>query len=409
MDATKDRHNTVPPDKQKNIDNEESSIKYRSEYSPLRTPPPRNAVFLIDESTYQPVMPKTTHWSIGWADLMMTMFVLFLSMFIYQATHKDFLVSDELEIIGGETSDALEISQEGSGFPFVPVKPSAPLVTSGTVKKVESARLQDLDKEVFFDDPQGKSLEQIKENVLQPLPPLKKDGQDDIVDSPELVSKKADDGSLIEPGYPAPSAIEKVEPILLEDKKDPSTPPASNSYSEPVPPQPQKDVIHELFIINKENLENYDLGKFASIKLIPDKTVRIILTGDLLFATGSAELSQPAILSLRKIALAMENVPYMINVVGHTDNVPMRSQRFPSNWELSLTRASAVARFLIEDIGMNPNQFVVSGYSSYRPVYPNDNVVNRARNRRVEIIISKKLPQPSPANNQNFLQSETIQ
>jgi chemotaxis protein MotB len=92
----------------------------------------------------------------------------------------------------------------------------------------------------------------------------------------------------------------------------------------------------------------------------------------------------------------------MINIVGHTDNLPMRSNRFISNWELSVARASTVARFFIEEMDMNPNQFVVSGYSSYRPIVPNTTAENRAKNRRVEIIISKRLPNPLPVTAQNL-------
>lgn len=81
----------------------------------------------------------------------------------------------------------------------------------------------------------------------------------------------------------------------------------------------------------------------------------------------------------------------MINVIGHTDNQPMHSSRFATNWELSVVRASSVARFLIEKMGMDEKQFIVSGYGSNRPRRPNTNVINRAANRRVEIIISKRL------------------
>ena len=80
----------------------------------------------------------------------------------------------------------------------------------------------------------------------------------------------------------------------------------------------------------------------------------------------------------------------------------MRSGRYSSNWELSVARASSVARFLIEELDMNPNQFVVSGYASYRPLKPNTDTRNRAANRRVEIIISKKLPPPQPATPENI-------
>ncbi len=381
---------------QERYEPEPASVKYRSVYSPLRNPPPRNAVFLIDESIYRSVMPKTTHWSIGWADLMMTMFVLFLSMFVYQATHKDFLVNDEIEIIGGDTTDALEITEEGAaGFPFVPIKPSAPLITSGTIKKVEPMSIQDIDADaVFFDDPERQSLERIKQSVLKPLPSLEKD----VAKQTQLESQEAPVKTQVEP-------ITENEFGGIQDIQEPKP----VSAPKPVPIETKKDVIQEMFMVNKENLEAFNLEKFASIKLVPDKTVRIILSGDLLFAIGSAELSSSAISSLHKMALALQDTPYMINIVGHTDNIPMQSERFRSNWELSLTRASSVARFLIEVIGMSPNQFVVSGYSSYRPVAPNNNVANREKNRRVEIIISKKFPNPIPATESNLQQPDYIQ
>ena len=87
----------------------------------------------------------------------------------------------------------------------------------------------------------------------------------------------------------------------------------------------------------------------------------------------------------------------MIEVVGHTDNQSMRSDTFPSNWELSVARASSVARFFIEETDMNPNQFLVSGFSSYRPLHPNTTAQNRAANRRIEVIISNKYPQTAMA------------
>ena len=92
----------------------------------------------------------------------------------------------------------------------------------------------------------------------------------------------------------------------------------------------------------------------------------------------------------------------MINVIGHTDNQPMHSSRFASNWELSVVRASSVARFLIEEIEMDPTQFIVSGYGSNRPRRPNTNVINRAANRRVEIIISKRLAPAIKATSENL-------
>jgi chemotaxis protein MotB len=154
--------------------------------------------------------------------------------------------------------------------------------------------------------------------------------------------------------------------------------------------------------MSKGALKTNNLDKFAAIDIIPDKTMRIILTGDLFFALGESQLSEHAKASLRQIVTIIQQTPYMINVVGHTDNLPMRSKQFMSNWELSVARASSVARFLIDEMGMNPVQFVVSGYASYRPIAPNTTAENRAKNRRVEIIISKRLPNPLPATVENL-------
>jgi chemotaxis protein MotB len=82
----------------------------------------------------------------------------------------------------------------------------------------------------------------------------------------------------------------------------------------------------------------------------------------------------------------------------------VKSARFPSNWELSLARAGRVARLLIESTGLPPTQFRVTGYSFYRPLRPNTNDENRRINRRVEIVLSKELPQVQaipPANLQS--------
>ena len=65
--------------------------------------------FTIADSFYRSRLPRATHWSVAWSDLMMTMFILFLSMFVYQAAHKDFLVSDSPQVIGGSTTDAIEL------------------------------------------------------------------------------------------------------------------------------------------------------------------------------------------------------------------------------------------------------------------------------------------------------------
>jgi chemotaxis protein MotB len=77
-------------------------------------------------------------------------------------------------------------------------------------------------------------------------------------------------------------------------------------------------------------------------------------------------------------------------IVGHTDNVPIRSRRFPSNWELSAARGVTVARFLSEN-GMDANRIGAAGYADTQPVASNDADEGRAQNRRIEIVLMPNL------------------
>ena len=316
------------------------------------------AVFRIDDTTFNPSQPRTTHWSVAWSDLMMTMFVLFLVMYVYQLANEEFLQHKEPEVIGGDTTEALQsIDESGAAFPFAPIHPGIPLMTSGTIKKVESAQIEKMQEEQAVESP-GIMVAGRQEEIFP-------EDEDDI---------------------PAPDLMGSTQPE--EDILEPL--PLSHTQ----PEQAAQNQFQEIFTMSKNTLDSNNLGKFAAIDIVPDKTMRIILTSDLLFALGESEMSYNAESALKKVATAIQATPYMINIVGHTDNIPMRSYQFKSNWELSLARASTVARFLIEEMGMNPRQFVVSGYASYRPIRPNTTATNRSKNRRVEIIISKRLPQP---------------
>ncbi len=114
-----------------------------------------------------------------------------------------------------------------------------------------------------------------------------------------------------------------------------------------------------------------------------------VLTDDLLFASGQASLDGRASGLLGEIA-ALLNVDQVhpISVEGNTDNVPIHSGRFPSNWELSTARASTVVRFLIGH-GVGANRLTASGNADQRPVDPNTTAAGRARNRRVEIVLRR--------------------
>lgn len=130
----------------------------------------------------------------------------------------------------------------------------------------------------------------------------------------------------------------------------------------------------------------------SEVDLVKDQAVRIVLPADLLFDVGRADLKAEAVNSLIDVAELIKKTPYMVNVVGHTDNVPIHSEKFTTNWELSAIRACVVARFLIEEMKIPTYRFYVTGHSYNQPLKANDSVKHRTENRRVEIIITKEIP-----------------
>lgn len=105
------------------------------------------------------------------------------------------------------------------------------------------------------------------------------------------------------------------------------------------------------------------------------------------FATSRAELSATAHDILAEIGLALANVGNSVRIEGHTDDVPIHSDRFASNWELSTARATTVVRFMLERAGLQPKRLSAAGYAEYMPRVPGVSDAARARNRRVDLIV----------------------
>ena len=134
------------------------------------------------------------------------------------------------------------------------------------------------------------------------------------------------------------------------------------------------------------------LGKVSikdNIEVVPGKQdVRLRVPSGVMFERGLAELKPQARELLDALSPLLTEVPENdVQIDGHTDDAPLTNKAFPSNWELSSARASAVVRYYIDKHSMNPKRFCVRGYASVLPIYPNDTDANRAKNRRVEIIL----------------------
>ncbi|MBW2443305.1 MAG: OmpA family protein [Deltaproteobacteria bacterium] len=108
----------------------------------------------------------------------------------------------------------------------------------------------------------------------------------------------------------------------------------------------------------------------------------------LLFDFGKAEINPGGFTFLDKLAALIQKTPYPVRVEGHTDNVPIHTARYPSNWELSIARAVNVVKYFAEAGKINPQRLSAVGYGETRPVVPNDTVRNRTKNRRVEIVLA---------------------
>jgi chemotaxis protein MotB len=119
--------------------------------------------------------------------------------------------------------------------------------------------------------------------------------------------------------------------------------------------------------------------------------LKVTFVDKILFDSGSSRINPRGRESLLNFAQSFaESNGQQIIVEGHTDNVPVGAllrSRFPSNWELSTARATAVVRFLSEEAGLTPDSLAASGYGSYRPVAANDTEEGRSQNRRIEIIL----------------------
>lgn len=117
--------------------------------------------------------------------------------------------------------------------------------------------------------------------------------------------------------------------------------------------------------------------------------LQIELKDSILFGSGSADASDQAQKIFDEIAAILKNYSNPVQVEGFTDNIPIKSPKYPTNWELSTARASAIVKYLAAK-GVAPERLSAVGYGEYQPVASNDSEVGRAQNRRVTIMVAKR-------------------
>lgn len=114
--------------------------------------------------------------------------------------------------------------------------------------------------------------------------------------------------------------------------------------------------------------------------------LEIELKASILFPSGSAALTENALPVLRRLSEVLRKHPNPVQVEGHTDNLPIRSLVYPSNWELSAARAASVVQ-LFAQVGMDPSRLAAIGYGEHRPVADNQTAEGRQQNRRVALVV----------------------
>jgi chemotaxis protein MotB len=133
------------------------------------------------------------------------------------------------------------------------------------------------------------------------------------------------------------------------------------------------------------NINYLDMGEAISV-IATSSEIIISMKEKITFRPGEADILENSRPILDKIAGTIQKYPnFLVEINGHTDDTPIKTNLFPSNWELSVSRATSVLKYFIHSHSINPSRLSIKGNADQKPIAPNDTPENRARNRRVEI------------------------
>jgi chemotaxis protein MotB len=196
--------------------------------------------------------------------------------------------------------------------------------------------------------------------------------------------------------------VESMQTAFDAKKFDPSKmpPPKNTPRATNVPPLDHPGELEELKKRLSQRLESQITGGQVGLEVDPRGLVITIREAGV-FQIGSADLSPAARAVLREVADAMQDVQNPVRVEGHTDDVPIHTSRFSSNWELSTARATTVIAFFVQERGLSPTRFSAAGYAEFHPRVASNSADARAQNRRVDIVIlneqTRKAEEPAVA------------
>ena len=140
-----------------------------------------------------------------------------------------------------------------------------------------------------------------------------------------------------------------------------------------------EEIEEQVFLMGAEDVVDIEISQ---------EGVNFRLESELLFDLGSATLKPGVEAFLGRIGKIIQRFSCHVRVEGHTDDLPIHTVQFPSNWDLSSARAVSVVRYFVERLGIHPMRFVAVGCAEQRPLVPNTTEANRKTNRRVEISLN---------------------
>ena len=163
----------------------------------------------------------------------------------------------------------------------------------------------------------------------------------------------------------------------------------TSSVPLPRPSSRAEAMLQEMRVSAEEELERQGVREGAEAR-VQERGLVITLENRLIFEPAHASISPRAHARLVALGQLLRETEGVIRVEGHTDNTPIRSAEFPSNWQLSALRAANIAQLLVEEAGLKPSQVSAVGLADSRPVADNGTPQGRARNRRVAIVVPRQ-------------------
>lgn len=172
---------------------------------------------------------------------------------------------------------------------------------------------------------------------------------------------------------------------VLQGAQPPSILPADSGAIGPTPDEQQ--ALQRVNQLIQQFTNENQISKDQISAHITKDGVAVTVSGALLFYNGTNQIKPDGILLLQKLGTYLKTVPNGVRVEGHTDDIPVDSAQYPTNWELSAARAVSVTRFLIEQEGIVPQRLSAVGFGQFQPIVPNDTRADRETNRRAVIVI----------------------